>query len=217
MKMPDQEGFWDKMSSHKEFPTPFQIDAFEKHVSKDMHVLDVGCGYGRTLHELQIRGYKHICGVDFSQGMINRGLKQYPQLNLIKNSHPELPFADHSFDAVILIALLTCIAEDKAQNDLIREIKRILKDNGLLYINDFLINKDHRNKLRYDHYQNKYKTYGVFEIPEGGIVRHHTKSHVEELTDEFHELVFEPVVYTTMNGNKSNGFYFIGRKKSKTA
>jgi hypothetical protein len=35
-----------------------------------------------------------------------------------------------------------------------------------------------------------------------------------EMTSGFHRLVFGPVVYTTMNGDKSNGFRCIGKKNS---
>ncbi len=32
-----------------------------------MNILDVGCGYGRTLHELHENNYENLTGVDFSQ------------------------------------------------------------------------------------------------------------------------------------------------------
>jgi len=214
--IPDQEKYWDKVSEEKEFPTPFQIAEFIKYVSEEKNILDVGCGYGRTLKELYDHGFRNLTGVDFSQGMINRGLRMYPYLKLIKNDNGILPFPDKSFDAVILIAVLTCIAESKEQCGLISEISRVLKGNGILYINDFLLNQDQRNVERYDKYKEKYGTYGIFELFEGGVtavVRHHTREHIFEITDDFHPLAFEPVTYTTMNGNKSNGFYYIGKKK----
>ena len=52
MKILDQKKYWDKVAEEKKFPTPFQIEEFEKHVLKEMNILDVGCGYGRTLNEL---------------------------------------------------------------------------------------------------------------------------------------------------------------------
>ena len=211
MTIPDQEKFWDKVAHKKEFTTNFQIDAFEQYVSKTMVVLDVGCGYGRTLNELHLRGFNHLYGVDFSQEMINRGLTQHPHLKLVKNNNHVLPFADNTFHAVILIAVLTCIVEDEKQRAMLMEIKRVLKDTGILYINDFMVNQDRRNMARYEKFQSEYGTYGVFEIPQGGVLRHHFRDHIIELTRDFHELRFEPVVFTTMNGHRSNGFYFIGQ------
>ncbi|MBU3917492.1 class I SAM-dependent methyltransferase [bacterium] len=208
-----QEPYWDEVAEEKTFTTDFQIDAFKKQVAFEKKVLDVGCGYGRTLNELQREGYQDLSGVDFSQGMINRGLKINPLLNLIKNSNGILPFEDASFDAVILVAVLTCIALDQDQTRLISEIQRVLKENGILYVNDFLLNTDNRNIERYNQYKEKYEKYGVFELAEGALVRHHTKKDILEKLKEFNTITFEPIVYTTMNGNKSNGFYYLGKKK----
>ena len=212
-KIHHQEKYWDKVSKEKEFPTPFQLERFEKYVSKEMNILDVGCGYGRTLNELYIHGFKNLTGVDYSQGMINRGLRLYPYLNLIKNNGDKIPFPNSVFDAVLLIGVLTSNIENDEQDNLISEISRVLKDDGILYVADFLINHDQRNLERYKEYENKYGIYGVFELPEGAVLRHHDEEHILNLTNDFKGLVFEKTVYKTMNGNKSNGFYYIGKKK----
>ncbi|MGB9979951.1 class I SAM-dependent methyltransferase [Methanobacterium sp.] len=209
----DQEKYWDKAAEKKEFPTPFKIEEFEKYVSKEMGILDVGCGYGRTLDELHNRGFENLTGIDYSQGMINRGLKEHPYLNLIKNDGDKIPFSDNEFDAVLLIAVLTSNTKNGEQENIISEILRVLKDGGILYLTDFLINQDKRNLKRYQEYEDKYGIYGTFELPEGAVLRHHTEEHILELTKDFTEIVFEKAVFDTMNGHKSNGFYYIGKKK----
>jgi ubiquinone/menaquinone biosynthesis C-methylase UbiE len=178
-----------------------------------MTILDVGCGYGRTLSELHDSDFVNLYGVDYSQGMIDRGQRLHPYLDLRKNDGSTLPFENGAFDAVILIAVLTCIAESEGQRGLISEIERVLKDGGVLYINDYLLNTDQRNIARYDKARKKYGVYGIFELPEGAVVRHHTPDHISDITSSFDRLVFETVVYTTMNGNRSDGFYYLGRKK----
>ncbi len=208
-----QEKYWDEVAEEKDFPTPFQIEEFKKYVSLEMRILDVGSGYGRTLNELNNHGFENLTGVDFSLRMIKRGLRLYPYLNLIKNNGDELPFADNVFDSVLLIGVLTSNVESKKQVNLISEITRVLKDGGTLYISDFLLNSDERNLKRYQKYEDKYDTYGVFELPEGAILRHHTAEHIFKLTSEYKQLSFAKTVYKTMNGNKSNGFYYIGKKR----
>ena len=213
MKIHNQEKYWDKVAEEKEFPTPFQIQYFKKYVSKEMKTLDVGCGYGRTLNELYNQGFKNLTGIDYSQGMINRGKRLYPNLNLIKTNGERIPFPDNEFDAVILLAVLTSSYKDEEQKNIISEISRVLKDDGILYINDYLLNQDERNLKRYQKYKDKYEEYGIFELQEGAVFRHHTEEHIIKLTEGFQELVFEKTVYNTMNGHKSNGFYYIGREK----
>jgi ubiquinone/menaquinone biosynthesis C-methylase UbiE len=208
----EQETYWDSVSEEKEFTLPLQMSEFKKVVSREMAILDVGCGYGRTLEELHDAGFVDLYGVDFSQGMVDRGHRLHPYLGLRKNDGSTLSFEDGAFDAVILIAVLTCIAESAGQRRLMSEIERVLKDGGILYVNDYLLNTDRRNIERYDKARSKYGVYGIFELPEGAVVRHHTPDHIFDITSGFDRLVFETVVYTTMNGNKSNGFYYIGRK-----
>lgn len=214
MKIPDQKRYWNDVAEEKEFPTPFQIKEFEKYVSPEMRILDVGCGYGRTLNELYALSFKNLTGIDYSQGMINRGLRLFPYLNLMKTDGEKIPFGDNEFDAVILLAVLTSSYKDEDQENIISEISRVLKDNGILYINDYLINHDERNLKRYNKYKDKYGEFGIFELPEGAVFRHHTEDHIMGLTRGFKKLLFEKTVYNTMNGHKSNGFYYIGKKEN---
>lgn len=44
-----QKDYWNSVAHDKNFTTPFQSDLFAKYVAKDATILDIGCGYGRTL------------------------------------------------------------------------------------------------------------------------------------------------------------------------
>lgn len=68
----EQKDYWNRAAADKEFTTPFQLDAFEKYAARDALVLDVGCGYGRTLDELYRAGWRSLIGIDFSEAMIER-------------------------------------------------------------------------------------------------------------------------------------------------
>ena len=78
----EQKDYWDSVSEQKEFTTPFQAAEFKKYVREEAPVLDLGCGYGRTLDELYQTGYCNLIGMDFSEGMIARGRALYPYLDL---------------------------------------------------------------------------------------------------------------------------------------
>ncbi len=207
----EQKEYWDSVSGKKEFTTPFQAGEFSKYVNRDGIILDMGCGYGRTLDELYHNGYRNLMGIDFSRGMIERGKQQFPYLDLRVKEGSEIALPDASMDAVILFAVLTCIRTNEEQKELLGEIKRILKPQGILYVNDFLLNTDERNLLRYEKYKEAYGVYGVFELPDGAVCRHHEEAWIKQLLEDFSELEFSRMTFKTMNGNESKGFYFIGR------
>lgn len=206
-----QEEYWNRVSEKKEFTTPFQAENFSKYVKKDHLILDVGCGYGRTLDELYHNGYRNLIGIDFSKGMIERGKQQFPYLDLRIKNNEKISLPDASVDAVILFAVLTCIRTNEDQEQLLAEIKRVLKPQGILYVNDFLLNTDERNLSRYAKYKEAYGIYGVFELPEGAVCRHHNEAWIKQLLKDFSEQEYSHLTFTTMNGNPSNGFYFIGQ------
>jgi SAM-dependent methyltransferase len=208
----DQKTYWNNAAPVKEFTTPFQMDIFRNYVSTNAHILDIGCGYGRTLNELYNNGYKNSAGIDFSEKMIERGKTMYPHLCFETMTNGTIAYPENTFDAVILLAVLTCIADDEEQTALLRNIKKLLKPDGILYINDFLLNTDERNIKRYREYEAKYKKYGVFELPEGALVRHHSTAWVKKSLELFRELEFGETEYITMNGNTSNGYYYVGKK-----
>jgi len=212
-----QKDYWDKVANDKEFRTPLQIELFSRYVGKEAHILDYGCGYGRILKELTNHGYTRLSGVDLSRVMIERAQVTCPQANLQVGDGYRIPFADSSLDAVTLIAVLTSIPPDEAQVHLLKEIYRVLKPQGYLYVNDFLLNQDERNQQRYDRDQAKYDRYGVFELPDGGVQRHHDPTWIQQLFSPFKQIVYEETIYTTMNGNPANGFYYLGHRPDTVA
>lgn len=209
----DQKNYWDSVATTKTFSTQLRVDRMKKYVDQHACIVDIGCGYGRTLQELYENGYDNLIGVDFSENMIACGKSRYPQLDLRVKRSEKLEFEDQSVDVVILFAVLTCIINNEEQEALITEIKRVLKPGGILYINDFLLNEDERNISRYDQFKDKYHNYGVFELPEGALVRHHDEEWIKELLKDFTILEYEKIIHKTMNGNQSNGFFLLGSKK----
>ena len=207
-----QKVYWDSVAPVKTFTLEPDFALIEKFIGRESFVLDYGCGYGRTLDKFYRAGYKNTLGLDFSEGMIRRGKMLFPHLQLKKTGgrHTNLPGA--SVDMVLLFALLTCVVEDKEQQELMTEFKRILKPGGLLYVKDFLLNEDERNQKRYLAFEEKYGIYGVFELPEGAVLRHYAEKHVKELMKGFRMLYFETTRNKTMNGNYSKGFTLVAEK-----
>jgi ubiquinone/menaquinone biosynthesis C-methylase UbiE len=209
--IPLQTDYWDRVASEKRFSHPLRLDWLLQHLRSQARILDHGCGYGRLLDQLSGAGYVNAVGMDFSEKMLMRGRSQFPHLTLVRNDGLTLPFRDQAFDAVLLFTVLTCIPSDDNQLALLAEVRRVLRPEGILYISDLLINTDLRNLERYERDADQFGIYGVFELPEGVIVRHHREEWIEPLTRAFTPLAFERLTVTTMNGNPSAAFQYLGR------
>lgn len=207
-----QVEYWNSVAEEKNFTTPFQLSEFIKYVDQDKMVLDIGCGYGRTLNELYNEGYRNLVGIDYSKEMIMRGQRINPNIEYRIADAERLNIDDNSVDSVILLGVLTCTVSNSDQENLISKIKRILKPGGIIYVNDFLVNDDERNVNRYNEFKDKYGVYGAFELPGGGAFRHQTEDWVKKLLGTFEKKEYEVLTYKTMNGNISRGFYYIGQK-----
>jgi len=207
-----QRSYWDRVANEKRFSHPLRFEWLEKYCDKQARILDYGCGYGRTLAELSNAGYGNIFGMDFSATMLSRCRGEVPRSRLIRNEGCGLPLQPNSVDVVLLFAVLTCIPDDNKQRILLTAVEQVLQPGGLIYLSDLLLNDDARNRDRYQRFAQVYECYGVFELPEGIAVRHHEKEWIEELTRSFRPLEYERFRVTTMNGNTSAAFQYLGRK-----
>lgn len=199
-----QSQFWDRAAGSKVFSHPLDHDRFMREVGVDAAVLDYGCGRGRLCGELAQRGFRNLTGVDYSPEMVDAARREHPHLDFSVVDGDVLPFADARFDAVLLFAVLTCIASDVAQRNLIAEVGRVLRPGGLLLVSDYPLQTDTRNLTRYDAYAQESggrDAYGTFRLPDGGLVRHHRREWFSDLFAGWsivREVEFDA---TTMNGN----------------
>jgi ubiquinone/menaquinone biosynthesis C-methylase UbiE len=184
---PGQSDYWDRVALQKRFTHPLPLEWLSKHLDHQARILDYGCGYGRILQQLVKFGYSNCVGIDFSEGMLTRCRSTLPRIDLIQNDGKSLPFRERAFDAVVLFSVLTCVPCEKDQRTLLTEVRHVLRPGGLLYISDLLMNSDRRNVERYERDAKRFGVYGIFELPEGVIVRHQW---IEELTSYFVRLKY---------------------------
>lgn len=198
-----QTEYWDNAAKVKTFTNTIPWEEWTLRVDKSAKILDVGCGYGRTCIELIDAGYTKVTGIDISPAMIQRGKMLDSRLDLEVQTGKNLPYESHSFNAVTLLAVLTCVPGNDGQKQIISEIQRVLKPGGFLYVSDYLIQPDKRNQDRYAQFASKYGQYGVFELPEGAVVRHHTEEWFDELFADFDLTFRNSVNWKTMNGHSA--------------
>ncbi|NIR48804.1 class I SAM-dependent methyltransferase [candidate division KSB1 bacterium] len=209
----NQIRYWDSVAYRKNFSHPLNVRLFQSMVSPEAHILDYGCGYGRTCQQLVELGFKNVIGVDASPSMIERGKHDHPHLNLHLIDDSELPYSNETFDAVLLFSVLTCIPTNLRQFRVVHEISRVLRPNGLLYISDLLLQNDTRNRWRYDEFADEFDIYGIFRLPDGAVVRHHDLEWIESLTSNFLQMALHEIDVTTMNGHPAKAFQYLGRSK----
>ncbi len=208
-----QVKYWNSVAGEKKFTHPLNTTSFKEFVPITSSILDVGCGYGRLCHELNELGYQNVVGIDMSDKMIQEGRNLFPHLDLKCFVSQDIPVKDSSFDVVIMFAVLTCIPTDQRQRDLINSVMRVLKPNGLIHLSDYFLQDDQRNKVRYDAYNKKYNVYGVFELEDGAVLRHHSRQWIATLLSPFNQLSLNEIMAPTMNGNQSKIFQYWGQKK----
>lgn len=208
----NQTAYWDRVAEEKNFTLPFNKKRFGNLVDLEAKVLDFGCGYGRTCEILDGLGYRKTTGLDIAEKMIDRGRKRNPHLDLRVLNPSQWPGRPAFYDAVVLFAVLTCIPTNIGQETLLEQIAHVLRPGGILYISDFWLQEDDRNLNRYRVFEQKYGTYGVFELPEGVVLRHHDRAWVHALLSRFDTVVLEDIETITMNGHHTHGFQYFGRK-----
>ncbi|WP_406344900.1 class I SAM-dependent methyltransferase [Streptomyces sp. NBC_00648] len=171
-----QTGYWDAAAGQKVFTHPLYAPWLAD-VDRQTAVLDYGCGYGRTMADLTQRGFTNLTGADTSPGMIAEARTRHPALRFVTlDAPPTLPLPTENIDLALLFAVLTCVPDDAAQHALIAELARVLKPGGTLYISDYVLQSDPRNRARYDEYAATHgpsAPYGVFETTDGATCRHH--------------------------------------------
>jgi len=199
--MDTARSYWNRVAAAKTFTHPLNRDWLAQTIARGARLLDYGCGYGRTLHDLASLGYTNALGVDFSPEMIARGLREHPALDLRAIQRLPLEEGHATFDAVFLFAVLTCIPDDRTQDAVVGEVRRLLRPGGLLYISDMPLQTDERNRARYARDQSRFGAYGAFETGDGAVVRHFAEERLDALLRGFVSVASRQVVVTTMNGN----------------
>jgi ubiquinone/menaquinone biosynthesis C-methylase UbiE len=115
-----------------------EVDFIERELgeSRNLRILDLGCGTGRHSVELSRRGYR-IVGLDLSHDQLHHGAvkcrDQSVSLQLIQGDARRLCFRP-AFDGVLMLCEgAFCLMETDQMNfQILRNVARVLKPSGLL-------------------------------------------------------------------------------------
>ncbi len=121
----------------------------EKSEKKQLNILDLGCGPGLYSEKLTRMGHK-VTGVDFSENSITYAKNQAKQkaldITYIEEDYLNLNLKENSFDLVILIFTDFGPLLPDEREQLLINIKRVLKPNGA-FIFDVLNDKNMEHKI----------------------------------------------------------------------
>jgi SAM-dependent methyltransferase len=100
--------------------------------------LEIGCGFGRLSPYIAEQFERHTA-VDINTWALSEARQFYPQVSFSQASATELPFPDHSFDAVITWTVLQHIPNSLVGKAL-SEIKRVANSRSLIVLCEATLN-----------------------------------------------------------------------------
>ncbi len=120
-------------------------------------ILDIACGEGYGTLLLSLKA-KHITGADINEETIKKAVIKYKRdnLNFIHSEIINLPFPEQSFDT---ITCFETIEHTINHQEVIKELKRVLKNDGVLIIST----PDKKNYSEKNNYSNPFHLIELYE------------------------------------------------------
>ncbi|WP_432406346.1 methyltransferase domain-containing protein [Wukongibacter sp. M2B1] len=127
-------------------------------------ILDIGVGTGNLSKKFLENGYNNIIGLDQSREMLNVAKSKFPNLKLRLGEFLKIPFENNVFDLIVSTYAFHHLNEEE-KSVAIREMLRVLKENGKIVIGDLMF----RN-----------------EMTKKEIYRNFSKEQISEIEDEYY-------------------------------
>lgn len=219
------QSFWEKISVNKTPGTMPISDKFWRSFVSGDSILEVGCAWGRIIFECLKRDL-NVVGIDINQEEVEALKSKLQEQNISEKSAKVFEASilssnlkNDSFNGAIMLGVLSGLPKDKRLSCL-KEIFRLLKNNGLAYIGEFELNS--ADPIFLERYKNDQKItgeYGTLSVKdENGseLYQSHNFS-VPEITALITEsgLTLETITKDTFisyHGNHKPGLMIIAKK-----
>ncbi|HOL64126.1 MAG TPA: class I SAM-dependent methyltransferase [Accumulibacter sp.] len=113
------------------------INSLSLVVSKPRRILEIGCANGWRLDRLHQLYAAECVGIDPSGKAVAQGREIFPALDLRVGSADAIPDIDGQFD-VVIFGFCFYLIDPVLHFRCVAEADRVLSDNGILVISDFL-------------------------------------------------------------------------------
>ncbi|HEX7830291.1 MAG TPA: class I SAM-dependent methyltransferase [Thermoanaerobaculia bacterium] len=132
------EEYLELYSHRDETEARHQVSFFQQQCGAlDGPVLDLACGMGRHMQELQALGYRAV-GCDLSFTLLRTGIREYGPMPVARADMRHLPFCDGSFAGLVnFFTSFGYFAEEDDNLQVVREMSRVL-DSGAMFLFDYL-------------------------------------------------------------------------------
>ena len=134
--MESQQEAWDSLYRGQDRPWRGVADISWMDIRNGDHVLELGCGNGKTAEALLEMGAV-VTSLDFSQAAVESCISRYGgKASFVQGDVRRLPFPDSSFDAVVAVHVLEHLAEEEFLGA-VSEAFRVLRPGGRFYFRCF--------------------------------------------------------------------------------
>ncbi|MDP3964703.1 MAG: methyltransferase domain-containing protein [bacterium] len=123
-----------------------EFDEFRALIRPEDRILDAGCGNGRITKILDGVKVEYL-GIDASSRLIENARKLFPRFRFEVGEVLHMPFPDGSFDCVFSIAVIHQIPSRELRLQAIREMHRVLKSPGRLFLTVWNLHTSRRWKI----------------------------------------------------------------------
>mgnify|MGYP005812311573 CR=1 FL=1 len=180
--------------------------------SKDMKILDAGCGEGRNCIYFLHEGYQ-IFGVDANPIAIqmariyaNTINPNYDALRFQVATVQDMPFHRGAFDVVVSSAVLHFAKNQSEWMDMMREMMRVLKPGGTFFLR---MTTDQGNMLDNSPHLGE----GVYLLPDGSERFLLTEELCQQVMREFGLSYLEAPKSVLVHGKRAMGVFVWGKKE----
>jgi len=150
--------FWDQQweSNKTKFKKPFPKNSYvsdvtKKYLKKDSIIIEGGCGRANHVYSLQNNNFKCI-GIDFAENTVNSINKEYPDLDVRLGDIRKLDIDSDSIDGYWSLGVIEHFYD--GYYEIAKEIKRVLKQGGYLFLTFPTMNYLRNTKARFGIYEN---------------------------------------------------------------
>lgn len=117
-----------------------------ENISRNSHILDIGCGTGQTAAYLARKYGAKVTGIDIHPTMVARAERRMQKhrlpVKIIQASAEKIPLPDNHFDFIISESVLSFVNKPRA----LKEIFRLLKNRGRFIAIEQTINQRLKEK-----------------------------------------------------------------------